>query len=335
MPEIDIKDFTRAYSEFYMNRAERLGQGGFGKVYLLISRDDKRRWAAKYQKQPNEKQRHEIREEVKKLLRVQHDKEKYVMAFHSYFEKREHTLLVTEYLAGGELFKKIAQRSFRLTEQKVVVYVKQIIKALNFVHSRGIVHLDIKPQNIMLKAEDKDTIKLIDFGLAKKLERNSTVKVGFAGTIGFMAPEVLKCTHAAPQTDFFSLGVVAYMLLSGGHEPFWKKDDLTTVKRTLKHQPEYHVLTVSREGIDFIDRTLRKRVDERLFGEGCLEHAWIRTDEIHQSAVLDNTKFRSFQARRRWNKAIKAVRMTVRMRIIGAESSSMRFHSQEIPIEIL
>ena len=139
------------------------------------------------------------------MLKVQHDKGKYVMRMHSYFEKREHTLLVTEYLAGGELFRTIAKRSFCLTEQKVVIYVKQIIKALNFVHSRGILHLDIKPQNIMLKSDDKDTIKLIDFGLAKKLERNGTVRVGFAGTIGFMAPEVLKCTYAAPQTGTRSM----------------------------------------------------------------------------------------------------------------------------------
>ena len=159
-----------------------------------------------------------------KLFRyLQHPDGKYVMQMYGYYEKKDHTLLVTEYLRGGELFKQITERGFNLTEKKVNVYVKQIVKALNYIHSKRIVHLDIKPQNIMLLNRDQDVIKLIDFGLARELSPFMKVQANICGTMGFIAPEVLNCRDATPATDFFSLGVVIFMLLSGGHEPFWFK----------------------------------------------------------------------------------------------------------------
>ena len=82
---------------------------------------------------------------------------------------------------------------------------------------------DIKPQNIMLLNRDQDVIKLIDFGLARELSPFMKVQANICGTMGFIAPEVLNCRDATPATDFFSLGVVIFMLLSGGHEPFWFK----------------------------------------------------------------------------------------------------------------
>ena len=90
-------------------------------------------------------------------------------------------------------------------------FVREIIKALNFVHERGIIHLDLKPQNIMMKGGDMDEyrvrsgdtrttkltshnfqIKLIDFGLAKYLDKTGHAKVSFCGTVGFMAPEIAR-----------------------------------------------------------------------------------------------------------------------------------------------
>jgi len=327
-----VKELTKAYDEYYMDKAKRLGRGGFGKVYLIKSRRDESEWAAKYQKQKNEKLRKLVQEEARKLQLLQHKAGKYVMVMAGYYEKNDHTLLVTEYLRGGEIFAKIADRSYTLTEQKVIVYVRQMVEALNFIHSRKVVHLDIKPQNIMLKSKNRDEIKLIDFGLARKMDHNKRTKVGFAGTIGFMAPEVLKCTTASPATDFFSVGVVTYMLLSGGHEPFWQKDEMTTMKRTLHVKPVYHAIRqgVSSNAIDFIDQLLSKDQEERLYGEACMSHKWLLSEE-HASVVIKNHKLRSYLARNRWNKAIRAVRAMVRMQSLlgdrpdGADRSRQLF----------
>ena len=136
---------------------------------------------------------------------------------------------------------------YELTEEKCKKIVKEIVKGLAFIHGQQIVHLDIKPQNIMLvNRQEEFKLKLIDFGLAKHLT-GGRARVGFAGTVGFMAPEVANCQYgqnyeelASPATDMFSLGVVAYMLLSGGREPFWEGNEIRTIRNTLRKDPSFN-----------------------------------------------------------------------------------------------
>ena len=122
-----------------------------------------------------------------------------------------------------------------------------MLKALNFIHERQIIHLDLKPQNIMMKnTRDEFKIKLIDFGLAKRLERGR-VRTGFVGTVGFMAPEIASSQYGGHErdysttaTDLFSLGVIVYMLVSGGLEPFWDGNDTRAIKNTLKREVSFY-----------------------------------------------------------------------------------------------
>ena len=142
----------------------------------------------------------------------------------------------------------MAPSSYNLNEETCIKFVREIIKGLNFIHERGVIHLDLKPQNIMMRSGDREEyrvsitfaafpphrdvqIKLIDFGLAKHLDRSGRAKVSFSGTVGFMAPEIARCQtrgsdYASPASDMFSLGVVIYMLVSGGYEPFWDGSDI-------------------------------------------------------------------------------------------------------------
>ena len=150
-------------------------------------------------------------------------------------------------LQGGELFSRVGSKNYELTEEKCKKFVVEIVKGLNYVHSQEIVHLDIKPQNIMLVDRKEDfRLKLIDFGLAKRLIEGR-VRIGFAGTVGFMAPEVAHCQYgqnyedlASPATDMFSLGVVVYMLVSGGREPFWDVNDIRTIRNTVRRDPSFN-----------------------------------------------------------------------------------------------
>ncbi|XP_023339998.1 myosin light chain kinase, smooth muscle [Eurytemora carolleeae] len=256
------------------------------------------------------------------------------MMMYGYYEKHDHTLLVTEYLRGGELFKQITERGFNLTEKKVNIYVLQIVQALNYIHDKRVVHLDIKPQNIMLQSRNQDVIKLIDFGLARELSSSGRVQANICGTMGFIAPEVLNCRYASPATDFFSLGVVIYMLLSGGHEPFWFKDDMTTSKRTLHLPPNYSCIKrVSQQAIHFIDGLLQKKQETRLHGKDCLSHPWLSGKELVQDTVLETAKMRSYMARNRWKKAFKCIRATIRMKALGEKIGPYRW-SQEIPCDV-
>ena len=107
------------------------------------------------------------------------------------------------HFAGGELFARIGSREYRLTEVKCRMFVRQMVEGLEFIHSRHIIHLDVKPQNIMLVKQGSENLKLIDFGLARREGPQGMAKTGFVGTVGFMAPEVASCMYAAPSSDMF------------------------------------------------------------------------------------------------------------------------------------
>merc|ERR1711936_806571 len=119
-------------------------------------------------------------------------------------------------------------------------------------------------------------IKLIDFGLAKRLQHGAKVKTGFVGTVGFMPPEVANCQYGGNERDFattasdlFSLGVVAYMLVSGGLEPFWDGNDVRAIKNTIRKEVSFHHSEfngVSSAAKDFIKRLLEKKPGRRMTG---------------------------------------------------------------------
>ena len=148
---------------------------------------------------------------------------------------------------GGELFSRVGSKHYDLTEEICKKIVVELVKGLNYIHGEEIVHLDIKPQNIMLVDRNQEVkLKIIDFGLAKRLTEGR-VRIGFAGTVGFMAPEVAHCQYgqnyedlASPATDMFSLGVVVYMLVSGGREPFWDVNDIRTIRNTVRRDPSFN-----------------------------------------------------------------------------------------------
>jgi len=328
LPSLRPKPFKEVYSIFDVSRAKRLGAGGFGKIYLIKHKTNDKKYAAKYQKLTSGKMTQLVHDEATFLKDLSEGKR--IVDIYDYYEKDKHSLLVLEYLEGGELFAKVGASNYDLTEDKCKQFVLEIIKALNYIHERQIIHLDLKPQNIMMKnRRDEFKIKLIDFGLAKRLQHGAKVKTGFVGTVGFMPPEVANCQYggnerdyATTASDLFSLGVVAYMLVSGGLEPFWDGNDVRAIKNTLKkdvsfNHSEFHGVSV--EAKDFIKKLLEKKQDRRLTGKQCLGHSWLR---VEKSVVdgpkyqhkMETRKMRRFVARYRWKKAIKAVRMMVKVK---------------------
>ena len=97
------------------------------------------------------------------------------------------------------------------------------MRGVHFIHSKGILHLDLKPFNIMFaNVQDDYNLRIIDFGLAEQLEENSNhVVMSMCGTLEYMSPEVMDCKHASRASDMWGVGVIAYLLVSGGVSPFW------------------------------------------------------------------------------------------------------------------
>jgi serine/threonine protein kinase len=114
-------------------------------------------------------------------------------------------------LSGGELFEKIADPNYKMTEPEAKRYIKQLCEGLQNMHENNIVHLDIKPENILFESKTSPNIKLVDFGLATKLDPDEVVKVSSA-TIEFAAPEIVEKDAVGFATDMWAVGVLTYVL---------------------------------------------------------------------------------------------------------------------------
>ena len=139
------------------------------------------------------------------------------------YESHLKSVLVTEYLDGGDLVTRTADDDYCLTEEKCQIFIKQIVKGLQFIHSKNIIHLDLKPFNVIFARPDDDlSLRIIDFGLAEQLEPDvENVPVKMCGTLEYMSPEVMNCCHASTASDMWGLGVISYLLVSGGVSPFF------------------------------------------------------------------------------------------------------------------
>jgi len=131
------------------------------------------------------------------------------------FENSDHYYIVIEYMAGKDMFDYIQKRNFMLSEERVKQLSVQIINAVRYLHDFGIVHRDLKLENVMMS--DSSNVahpKIVDFGLAKIIGPNEKADEPF-GTLGYVAPEVLKKRPYSYSCDVWSIGCIMYALLSG------------------------------------------------------------------------------------------------------------------------
>ena len=210
----------------------------------------------------------------------------HVVQFKGYFEGGNVSVILMELLKGGELFQYISSKNYRLTEAKCGYFATQILNAVEFMHNRRIIHLDLKPENIVLvqrssssnqtsgltsvnsidqeneKPRYTERLKLIDFGIARHLGNRSRISIGTCGTLEFISPEVLGCSHASFASDMWSVGVLFYMMLSGGISPFWDGTENGTESAIRNARfvngGFYHSCfsSISKEAIDCISKIL-------------------------------------------------------------------------------
>lgn len=114
-------------------------------------------------------------------------------------------------MSGGELFERITTEGYRMTEAEVINYMRQICEGIRHMHEKNIIHLDIKPENIMCHTRTSTNVKLIDFGLATRLDPSEVVKIT-TGTAEFAAPEIVNREPVGFYTDMWATGVLAYVL---------------------------------------------------------------------------------------------------------------------------
>lgn len=114
-------------------------------------------------------------------------------------------------ISGGELFERVIDDDFELRESDVIKYIRQVCEGVKHMHEKNILHLDLKPENIMCVDTNGSDVKLIDFGLARKFTGRESIKL-MSGTPEFVAPEVINFDEISYTTDMWSVGVIAYIL---------------------------------------------------------------------------------------------------------------------------
>ena len=191
---------------------EKLGQGGMGVVYLAQDTKLDRKVAIKFLPHniavtPEEKERFKI--EARASAALSHPN---IATIYAIEECNGQTFIVMEYIEGKELKEKIKSGPLPLPHIMSIAY--QIAEGLEASHKAGVIHRDIKSQNIMITSDGK--VKIMDFGLAKIKGGTQVTKVGATvGTVSYMAPEQMQGGNVDGRADIFSFGVILFELLTG------------------------------------------------------------------------------------------------------------------------
>ncbi|XP_032891333.1 myosin light chain kinase, smooth muscle-like [Amblyraja radiata] len=295
---------SQKLTDLYIQQ-ECLGVGAFGKVYKLLGKSSGKIRAGKFYKARTLKDKKSARDEIEIMNCLHHPK---LVQCLDAFESISEIVMVMEYVSGGELFERIVNEDFELTEPTCISYICQILQGVSFMHQQSIVHLDLKPENIVCVNKDSTRIKIIDFGLARKLDLNGSLKVMF-GTPEFVAPEVINYDSVGFPTDVWSIGVICYILLSG-LSPFQGDSDadtLTNVTAVCWEFDEDAFAEISGKAKHFISHLLLKDMRKRLACEDCLHHPWLQSREKSSAKMLSKDRMKQFLARQKWRKAGKAL----------------------------
>ncbi|KAM4624173.1 myosin light chain kinase, smooth muscle-like [Polymixia lowei] len=308
-----VVDTTHKVKDHY-NMHEKLGVGKFGQVFRLSHKETGQVCAGKFYRARSSKEKTAARREIELMNCLHHPKLVQCLAA---YDTRSEIVMIMEYIAGGELFERIVDENFEHTEPTSARYVQQILGGMQYVHKQNIVHLDLKPENIVCVDTTGTQIKIIDFGLASKIESGKPLMV-MHGTPEFVAPEVINYEPVGLETDMWSIGVICFILLSG-ESPFQGNSDAETLALVTAARYEFDQESfedISDQAKEFISALLKKDRRCRLSCDEALAHPWMASFtplSRRPTKSLRKEKMRHFLAKRKWKKTGKAVLALQRM----------------------
>ncbi|XP_077383127.1 serine/threonine kinase 17a like [Festucalex cinctus] len=262
----------------YELAGKELGRGKFAVVKKCTEKATGKPYAAKFLRKRRKGQdcRVDILNEIAVLELAKCNP--YVVALHEVYETATEIVLVLECAGGGEIFDQcVADNDDAFTEKDVIRLARQILMGVAFLHRNNVVHLDLKPQNILLtSARPLGDIRIVDFGLSRRVDSISEVRE-ILGTPEYVAPEILSYEPISTATDMWSIGVLTYVMLTG-ESPFLGDDKQETFLNISQVSVEYSHDTfndISPPAVDFIKSLLVKNPRKRATAEECLSHPWL------------------------------------------------------------
>merc|ERR1719230_1774590 len=242
-----------------------IGQGCFGKVFKGRRKFTGQIVALKFisKRGKPEKDLQNLRLEIGILQRLDHPN---IIRLLDSFETNTDFVVVTEF-AYGELFE-IFQDDKKLPEDEVRNVARQLTQALSYLHSQKIIHRDMKPQNVLVGAND--TVKLCDFGFARVMSLNTVVLTSIKGTPLYMAPELVQEKPYDCSADLWSLGVICYELFVG--QPPFYTNSLISLIHLIVQNPVQYPDNMSPDFKSFLQGLLQKNPKQRLGWPDLLYH---------------------------------------------------------------
>ncbi|KAJ7413121.1 Calcium/calmodulin-dependent protein kinase type II delta chain [Willisornis vidua] len=240
-----------------------------------------------------------------------------IVRLHDSISEEGFHYLVFDLVTGGELFEDIVAREY-YSEADASHCIQQILEAVLHCHQLGVVHRDLKPENLLLASKSKGAaVKLADFGLAIEVQGEQQAWFGFAGTPGYLSPEVLRKDPYGKPVDMWACGVILYILLVG-YPPFWDEDQhrlYQQIKAGAYDFPSPEWDTVTPEAKDLINKMLTINPAKRITASEALKHPWICqrstvASMMHRQETVDCLK--KFNARRKLKGAILTTMLATR-----------------------
>lgn len=266
---------TDPFTDVYEVHSE-IGRGKYAVVKRCVHRTTGVNYAAKFlhKRRRGRDCRHEALHEVHMLELTKSNCR--IINLVEVFETSHDLVLITEYVGGGELFQHIDVEG-RVDEQCTIRLMRQILEGIDFLHTNNILHLDVKPQNILLTESLPDgDVKLCDLGLARPFNSGNDV-IELVGTLDYVAPEVLDYVSLDSSCDMWSVGVLAYVMLTGC-SPFageTRQETLLNISQVNLDFPADLFESISPLAVDFIQHLLVKNTRKRMTARDCLQHAWL------------------------------------------------------------
>ncbi|KAM6243129.1 myosin light chain kinase 2, skeletal/cardiac muscle isoform 1-T2 [Spheniscus humboldti] len=310
-------------SQFNLSSKEILGGGKFGEVHTCTEKQTGLKLAAKVIRKQGAKDKEMVLLEIDVMNQLNH---RNLIQLYDAIETPREIILFMEFVEGGELFERIVDDDYHLTEVDCMVFVRQICEGIRFMHHMRVLHLDLKPENILCVAATGHMVKIIDFGLARRYNPQEKLKVNF-GTPEFLSPEVVNYEQVSYSTDMWSMGVITYMLLSG-LSPFLGDNDTETLNNVLAanwYFDEETFESVSDEAKDFVSNLIIKQKSARMSAGQCLQHPWL--NNLAEKAKRCNRRLKSqvllkkYVMRRRWKKNFIGVCAANRFKKITSSGS--------------
>ncbi|XP_067290106.1 calcium/calmodulin-dependent protein kinase type II subunit beta isoform X2 [Pseudorasbora parva] len=315
---------TRFTDEYQLY--EELGKGAFSVVRRCVKLCTGQEHAAKIinTKKLSARDHQKLEREARICRLLKHPN---IVRLHDSISEEGFHYLLFDLVTGGELFEDIVAREY-YSEADASHCIHQILESVSHIHHHDIVHRDLKPENLLLASKCKNAaVKLADFGLAIEVQGDQQAWFGFAGTPGYLSPEVLRKEAYGKPVDIWACGVILYILLVG-YPPFWDEDQhklYQQIKAGAYDFPSPEWDTVTPEAKNLINQMLTINPAKRITAQEALKHPWVCqrstvASMMHRQETVECLK--KFNARRKLKGAILTTMLVSRNFSVGRQTTA-------------